>query len=171
MDTLRRIVLIDDDRAWLEALSEYLRSQGFDVLATVSPLEGLQLAHAQQAALVVCDYNMPQIDGLQLVHLLRERAYRAAVLMVSNASERSLARRALAAGAQAFLEKSTAPGQLLRKVRQLLESAPREDQPDVLKLWQRLLPGPKSGAVKRAKDKSAGRASRDGGSRTNKQPC
>ena len=144
MDTPTRIVLIDDNLPWREVLSEFLQRKGFQVLSARSPLEGLLLLDNQDVALIVCDYHMPGMNGLQLLHRIKEHPRKAAVLMVSSEQEPSVAARARAAGARDFLDKAIAPGVLLDRVRQIIEGTrmPSTAAP-ILRSWQRLLPGPR----------------------------
>lgn len=144
MNATPRVLIIDDNRAWLEALADYLRNKGFAVLTATDGAEGLALLESNEATLIVCDYHMPRMDGLELLRSLRQRQRNIAVLMMSSEEEPTLASRARAEGARDFLAKSTAPWLLVRKLRQIVGavqsfvSGASELQP-----WQRLLPGPK----------------------------
>jgi DNA-binding response OmpR family regulator len=138
-----RIALIDDDRSWLEALSEYLERKGFSVYTATDAAAGLAMLHQNSIPLVVCDYEMPGMDGLELVRTLRRQWANVAILMVSNQEEPSLANRAMAEGARGFLPKTTSPMQLLRKLRQILADLETDRlRTSTLHLWQRLLPSP-----------------------------
>jgi len=140
-----RIALIDDDRSWLEVLSEYLERKGFHVYTAADPAEGLALLRDNTIRLVICDYDMPGMDGLELVRAIRRQRVQAAILMVSNQEEPTLANRAMAEGARGFLPKTTSPTQLLRKLRQILIDLDTERlRTSTLHLWQRLLPSPQN---------------------------
>ena len=146
-------VLIDDDRSWLEALSEYLQRKGFRVVAAADPAEALALLRKNRIAVVICDYNMPGMTGLDLVRSIRLQPGNVPVLMVSNEEEPSLAQRALAEGAWGFLPKTAAPTYLVRKLRQILTELDAAGAPSAtLHLWQRLLPSPQR--VKRGRNKN-----------------
>lgn len=123
MDTRRRIALIDDDRAWLDTLAEYLRDRGFHVHTAQGARSGLALLEEFDAAAVVIDFHMPDMDGLQLLRQLRQRRQDLDVLLLSGEDDPLLESRALAAGAVAFLSKSTAPALLLRRLLQTLDGA------------------------------------------------
>jgi DNA-binding response OmpR family regulator len=152
-----RIALIDDDRSWLEALSEYLERKGFSVSTATDPVEALALLRDNSIPLVICDYDMPGMSGLELVRCLREQRGNVAILMVSNQEEPSLAQRVLAEGARGFLAKTSSPVQLLRKLRQILADLDTERaQTSALHLWQRLLPSPQS--LRRSRGKQRRRA-------------
>jgi DNA-binding NarL/FixJ family response regulator len=148
-----RIVLIDDDRSWLEALSEYLQRKGFGVVTAADPAEGLALLRNADISVVISDYDMPGMTGLELVRLIRRQQANVAVLVVSSAEEPSLANRVLAEGARAFLPKSASPAHLVRKLRQILGDLDQAAVPtSSLHLWQRLLPSPRK--LKRGENKN-----------------
>jgi DNA-binding NarL/FixJ family response regulator len=150
-----RIALIDDDRAWLEALSEYLQRKGFFVLTAADPSEGLALLRKNNIAIVICDYDMPGMSGIELIRSIRQQPGNVAIIMVSNEDEPSLANRALATGARGFLAKTASPTQLLRNVRQILadQSTATTERP-ILQLWQRLLPSPQKAKHGRTRNRS-----------------
>lgn len=162
-----RVMLIDDDRSWLEALSEYLQRNGFFVVTAADPAEGLSLLRKNHIPLVVCDYDMPGMSGLDLVRSIRQQPRNVAILMVSNEEEPSLADRVLAEGARGFLPKTASPTQLVRKLRQILAdldgAAAHPSSP--LHLWQRLLPSPPKARRGRSTNRPAAESRRAAGSR------
>jgi two-component system response regulator DctR len=126
MTTSSRIALIDDDRAWRETLSDYLGEKGFHVFAAEGARRGLAILAANDIALAIIDFHMPEMSGLELLRYLRRRPRRVTALMVSSDDDPSLAERALAEGARAFLSKTTAPPVLLRTLLQTLSRAAAE---------------------------------------------
>lgn len=139
------ILLIDDNSTWLETLADYLRGQGLPVMTATDPSQGLALLAEHAASVVICDFNMPSMDGLQVLRQLRDRGNSVAVLILTSEEEPELERQALAEGAGGFFHKSAAPAHLLRELLQTLallrqEQATAASAP--LELWQRLLPSP-----------------------------
>jgi CheY-like chemotaxis protein len=121
------IALIDDDHSWLAALAEYLQGKGFSVLTAVDPTDGLALVSQFNISVVICDYEMPGMSGLELTRSICRQLRNVAVLMVSGEEEASLAAQASAAGARGFLDKTTAPPQIVRKLRQILADLQAEE--------------------------------------------
>jgi DNA-binding NarL/FixJ family response regulator len=155
------IVLIDNDRSWLDALSEYLQRKGFRVVAAADPAEGLALLRNNNISVVVCDYEMPGMTGLELVRSIRRQTSNVAVLMVSSAEEPALVNRALAEGARDFLPKSASPTHLVRKLRQILADLDAAGTPSsTLHLWQRLLPSPQKVPRRENQNRPAARSNR-----------
>ena len=141
MHPFARVLLIDDDLLWLETLAEFLRRKGFLVLEAADAGRALEILEEEEVSLVITDYRLPGMDGLRLLHQIRQR--KVAVVMVSSEDEPGLPDRALSAGALAFVAKTTAPGQLLRKIRQVISTLLiKELAAPSVQLWQRLLPNP-----------------------------
>ena len=138
------VVLIDDDRGWRETLSEYLQERGFDVRTAEVPSRGLRLLDEDDAKIAVIDYQMPEMNGLELLRRIRQRGRPVSVVVVSGEDDPDLAARLIMEGAQAFLSKGTAPPLLLRKLVQMLALAVFETALEriLASRWDHLLPPP-----------------------------
>ncbi len=115
----RPVLLIDDDPSWAEATSELLLEEGFSVYWVKSGEAGLLGAEQLHPLLVILDVQLPNFDGLEVLHELRRTGSRVPVLMVSAEDRAAVLARALADGAAGFLQKPVAPGLLLRTIRRL----------------------------------------------------
>jgi CheY-like chemotaxis protein len=122
MDNFRSIAIIDDDRAWLETLSAFLEERGHSVFTAEGGLSGLDLLAQREVALAVVDFQMPDLNGLELIRLLRQRGQRARILMMSSDEDPDLAAQALALGATAFLSKNVRPAAFLKSFQQTIAS-------------------------------------------------
>ena len=67
-----KILVIDDDDNTLWLVSALLQHQGYEVLKTPSPMEGLKMAKDQKPDLVLLDVMMPEMDGWEVCRRLRE---------------------------------------------------------------------------------------------------
>jgi CheY-like chemotaxis protein len=66
------ILIVDDDSAVLETVTEILREEGYTVLPAGNSLEALALAAGARPAMVLLDMRMPQLNGWQFAGRLRE---------------------------------------------------------------------------------------------------
>ena len=66
-----RILVIDDERAVRELISDALKIEGHDVHTAENGREGLDLIGASRFDLVFCDLRMPEMDGQQLYEEIR----------------------------------------------------------------------------------------------------
>jgi DNA-binding response OmpR family regulator len=128
MNTTPQILLIDNDRAWLETLADYLGAKGFRVRTADRPARGLAILD-DDVQVVVLDFEMPEMDGLELLRRIRQRRRHLPVLLLSGADDPSLPCRALDEGARAFLRKDLRPQVFLDRLRHLLASAVAEAAP------------------------------------------
>ena len=66
----RRILVIDDEAHIVQVLSLKLQNAGFEVLTATDGEEGFEIALKQQPALVITDFQMPYMTGLELCRAL-----------------------------------------------------------------------------------------------------
>ena len=103
-----RAIVVDDSRAMRTILKKQLTEAGLEVLEAGHGKEALdRLKAASGVGLALVDWNMPEMNGLELVTELRANPRYSAmqVLMVTSESELSFVERALAAGANDYLMK------------------------------------------------------------------
>ncbi|MBN1910660.1 MAG: response regulator [Pirellulales bacterium] len=100
-----RILLIDDERPHVQAMSIRLRAAGFEILAAHDGRAGLEVATTELPDAIVMDIQMPELDGLALLAELarRDSTRSIPVVMVSACADRE--QEALDAGARFFLAK------------------------------------------------------------------
>ncbi len=88
-----RILVLDDDPWMLKLLSHLLSKQGFtDVTTCESGSASLELLESLHGVLglILCDLNMPEMDGVEFVRRLAERDYAGSLIFVSGEDERIL---------------------------------------------------------------------------------
>ena len=81
----KTILLIDDEEMVVKITEKMLKKIGYKILKANSGYEGLKLfqTYRNQIDLIICDMIMPKMDGLELVHRLREIDPCAKVLLSS----------------------------------------------------------------------------------------
>jgi len=116
MSEPQRVLIVDDDRKIVQAISVRLRSEGYDVQAAFDGEAGLAAATQQVPDVIVLDIRMPKLDGLSLLAKLREHAQtmRIPVIVLSASAVDEV--KALDAGAYCFLPKPYDPQTLLHSV-------------------------------------------------------
>ncbi len=120
--TRKRILVIDDDAAVTEFFVQKLGA-AHEVITTVSPREALSLARERRPDLILCDINMPEIDGADIsAQLFDDSALRAIpfVYLTGIASPKDLGARSGHLGGRMAISKHQPPEQLLKRVRELL---------------------------------------------------
>jgi response regulator RpfG family c-di-GMP phosphodiesterase len=69
------ILLVEDEKDILELFTEYLSSSGFNIISFQNPMEALNYFYKNQSncSLVITDYKMPQMSGLELIKRIKEK--------------------------------------------------------------------------------------------------
>jgi len=118
-----RVVLADDHRILREGLRAMLSGEE-DLLVVAeaeSGLEALEQVARHEPRVAVLDYSMPGLDGIGVIQELRQQGRKTAVVLLTMHKERSLARRAVEAGADAVVLKDDAFGDLAQAIRTVAE--------------------------------------------------
>ncbi len=89
MDKKRTILIVEDEAALLEVLSNKLTREGFLVIKAKDGVEGLKLAQKNVPHLILLDIVMPSMDGVSMLKKLREdgKTESIPVIIISNLSE------------------------------------------------------------------------------------
>lgn len=112
-------LVIDDSRAVRLIVGNILRDQGYEVHDAAHGQEGLdKLRQNPDIALVLVDWNMPVMDGLEFIQTVRrDRTWDALrIVMVTTETESEQVQRAIAAGANEYVMKPFAPEVLVAKL-------------------------------------------------------
>jgi PAS domain S-box-containing protein len=124
---LPRVLLVDDNESLLHVADKFLQREEppFDVVTTVSPLEALQRLRTDQFDVVVSDYRMAEMDGLEILQTLRDEHNNIPFIMFTGQGREEVAMKALNLGANYYLMKGndlrSTFGELAHYIRQLLE--------------------------------------------------
>lgn len=76
------ILICDDEVHILHVVGLKLRSAGYHVLTSTNGVEGLRLALQHRPQLIMTDYRMPGMNGLELCHMLRDHPETAHAVLV-----------------------------------------------------------------------------------------
>ncbi|HEX7156122.1 MAG TPA: response regulator [Burkholderiaceae bacterium] len=123
---MRRVLVIDDDPFQRKLIERLLDAEPVHLLFAASGTDGVALALAKKPHLVLLDFMLPDIDGLEVTRRMRSVAELASVpiVMVTGQSERQTVIECLKAGAADFLVKPFSRDAVVAKVRQFLHEEP-----------------------------------------------
>jgi FixJ family two-component response regulator len=120
---MRLVSIVDDDESLRRSVGNLLTSVGFRVETFASAEAFLQSAHRGNSGCLVLDLRMPGMSGLDLLLHLAATGPRIPVIVLTAHSDDESRRRAVQAGAVAFLGKPFHGEALLGAVRRALEEA------------------------------------------------
>lgn len=117
----KRILTVDDSVSVRSLVSSALRQAGFDVVEAVDGADALDKVDGG-FDMVITDINMPNIGGIELLGLLRERPDTrfTPVIVLTTESQKNLRDKALAAGASGWVVKPFEPASLVAVVRRFI---------------------------------------------------
>ena len=128
---MQRILIVEDSATMRSLIATSLEDLDIPVKITEasSGFEALRYLPREEFDLVVTDINMPDINGLELVSFVKnnEKYSRIPLVIVSTEGSHRDCEKGLGLGANAYLVKPFAPGELRRVVKDLLAGPAGED--------------------------------------------
>ncbi|MET0964215.1 MAG: response regulator [Noviherbaspirillum sp.] len=118
----KTILAVDDSGSLRQMLVFTLKAAGYQVVEAVDGRDGLEKAKQKHFDLVLTDQNMPNMDGLTLIHSLRALpSYgKVPILMLTTESSDDMKSKGRSAGATGWLVKPFDPNRLTEVVRKVL---------------------------------------------------
>jgi two-component system, cell cycle response regulator len=113
----RRVLVVDDDPLNLKLMAEALSVEKFSVEQASSGSLALEKIENWQPELVLLDYGMPGLSGLETLQMLRKKQNYVAVIFVSANTEQELIVDCLGAGADDYIRKPFRFGELVSRVK------------------------------------------------------
>ena len=121
--TNQRILVVDDEVAILHVVALKLRRAGYEVLTARDGAAGLEMAQVERPDLVISDYQMPHLSGLEMCQRLRQNPRTRdipAILLTARGFDIDEAALQLA-GIRQCMSKPFSPHEVLIVVQELLE--------------------------------------------------
>jgi len=119
------VAVVDDHPVSRALIARLLRDvdESIEVKAFAEPNQALQWVSAASPALIITDYRMPQMDGIEFVKALRalDGTKRTPIMLVTVLDDQQVKRRALQAGATDFLNKPIDHDECRARCKNLLE--------------------------------------------------
>jgi two-component system phosphate regulon response regulator PhoB len=117
-----KILVVEDDSNLVELVRYNLDKEGFDVIATHDGEEALVMAEEERPDLVVLDWMIANLSGIEVCRRLRRAPETAAIpiIMLTARAEESDRVRGLETGADDYVTKPFSPRELVARVRALL---------------------------------------------------
>jgi len=114
------VLLVDDEQLIRESIGEFLEQEGFFVQLAGSGEDALRFASARRYDIVICDVNLPGIDGLEVLEQLRKISPETFVLLITAYATIENAIQAFQRGAHDYLMKPVVLDEVLTKLTRLI---------------------------------------------------
>jgi two-component system, OmpR family, KDP operon response regulator KdpE len=130
MSQERRVLVCDDEPQILRALRVILRDAGFEVVTAQTAHEALDAAALRAPNAAIIDLILPDGNGIDVCRSIREWS-EMPILVLSAVGEETEKIRALDAGADDYVTKPFAPGELIARLNATLRRAGRAEEPSL----------------------------------------
>jgi CheY-like chemotaxis protein len=125
------ILVIDDNPQMANLIQEMVQLAGYQTEMAFSGLEGLDKAREGMPDLILVDLMMPEMDGWEVYHQLREFSSIPVIFVTAYDTPKNEAK-ALEMGAEGFLGKDLTPMQLVQHIQFVLEGQTKPSTQDYL---------------------------------------
>ena len=123
MAQTKKILVVDDDTTFLMMLQGFLNKKGYETSVESSAEKGLEKIHKTSFDLIISDYRMPGMDGIELLAELRKNEINTPLILLTSYGDIKLAVRTMKLGASDYLTKPVNPEELLRIVNHTLNQS------------------------------------------------
>ncbi|MDI7260257.1 MAG: response regulator [Thermodesulfobacteriota bacterium] len=123
MGRKKKILIVDDERDIVKALTIRLQSKGYNTVVAFDGAQGVFMAHKERPHLIILDIRMPAGDGFSVAEKLKEtgRTNRIPIIFLTGSHEVGAEERARELGARYFIKKPYDPEELLDAIKRALE--------------------------------------------------
>jgi two-component system, OmpR family, response regulator len=128
-----RILVVDDERSIVDAVATALRYEGFEVHEATSGREALSAVFELDPDLVVLDWMLPDVEGIEVGRRLRERGFKTAILFLTAKDGVEHKVEALRAGGDDYVTKPFSLAEIVARVQAILRRTGGELPGDVLR--------------------------------------
>lgn len=100
-----KILVIDDERHIVDALKLFLEMKGYQVMATTSVLEGIEMVKTEKPRVIFLDITMPEMTGIEALKKIREIDKEVGIIMATAVIDENVAKQAIEYGASDYIIK------------------------------------------------------------------
>ena len=128
-----RILVVDDEGSIVDAVATALRYEGFDVREASNGRDALRLVGELEPDLIVLDWMLPDIEGIEVGRRLREQGFKTAILFLTAKDAVEHKVDALRAGGDDYVTKPFSLAEVVARVQAILRRTGGELPGDVLR--------------------------------------
>jgi DNA-binding response OmpR family regulator len=123
MGQKKKILIVDDERDIVMALTIRLRGAGYEVVTAFDGAQAIFVAHKENPDLILLDIRMPAGDGFSVAEKLRHSLNTSSipVIFLTGSPERNSEEKAVSLGARFYIKKPYDPEELLDAIKRALE--------------------------------------------------
>ncbi|MDX6470783.1 MAG: two-component system, OmpR family, response regulator [Gaiellaceae bacterium] len=137
--TAARILVVDDEPSIVDAVSTALRYEGFEVQEAMNGRDAMAAVASFEPDLVVLDWMLPDIEGIEVGRRIRERGFKTAILFLTAKEAVENKVEALRAGGDDYVTKPFSLAEVVARVQAILRRTSGDLPGDVLRFGDLVL--------------------------------
>jgi len=118
-----RLLLVDDEESYVNVLSKRMTKRNFEVSSALSGAQAIRILRKQDFDAVVLDLKMEDMDGIEVLKILKTMAPELPVIMLTGHGSETAAREGITFGAFDYLTKPCDLDELIEKIQAACEAA------------------------------------------------
>jgi two-component system, cell cycle response regulator DivK len=124
MRSVKRILIVEDNKLSLTLLNDFLKVQGYEILKTSEGWEAINLARDKQPDLILMDIRLPDISGFDVTRLLKrdDKTKSIPIIAVTVFATSGDESKALESGCDGYITKPVIIDNLLRTIESFLRT-------------------------------------------------
>lgn len=112
-----KVLLVDDEKDFVETLAERMRTRGMDVSSTTSAKDALKMSAEKSYDAIILDLMMPEMDGIETLKALKEKNPDLQIILLTGQATVEKGIEAMKLGAMDLLEKPADLDALTEKIK------------------------------------------------------
>jgi len=118
---MAKVLMVEDDLEIIELLEEYLKGYNIDTLSVTLPSVALEKLEIESFDLILLDLGLPQMDGLELCKIIKERYPQIPIIISTARADVSDKVIAFEIGADDYIAKPYEPRELVARIQALIK--------------------------------------------------
>lgn len=124
---MTKLIIVDDSKTARQKIKNDFAGRDFEIIEARDGLEGIAKIEADpDIKFVICDVNMPNMNGLAMCEKLAESGVRLTIIMLTTESSVEMIDRGRKAGVKAWVTKPYNPEKLIQTVEKMNESRKKD---------------------------------------------
>lgn len=135
-----KVLLVDDEKDFLEVMSERMQARGIEVKTTDSAVDALDMIEKESYDAIILDFMMPEMDGIETLKAIKEKRPELQIILLTGHATVEKGVEAMKLGALDFVEKPADLEALSEKIKKaksekmlIVEKKSKEKVDDILK--------------------------------------
>jgi DNA-binding response OmpR family regulator len=125
---MKKILIIEDDKALLKTLITSLETENFKVISASDGEEGFRLSCKKKLDLIILDLVLPSMDGMEICRQMRSKGIKTPIVMLTGQKKEEIDKvLGLEVGADDYITKPFGTKELLARIRAVLRRAKPEE--------------------------------------------